>query len=112
MAKRDSSRSSRISNPGLISAAKYAEVLNKAVENGLELIAARMLLHNFAMNTVSFDNRQAIETARLWPLVRSHGFSFADRACLALAILRSVPVLTGDREMAQVKDFVSVRLFR
>lgn len=97
---------------GLISAVNYAEVLKKAVERGTELLTARQLLQNFALVVVPFDNLQAVETARLWPHVRSLGLSFADRACLALGILHSLPVLTADTRIREVELPVKVKLIR
>jgi PIN domain nuclease of toxin-antitoxin system len=62
---------------GLTSAVNYAEVRKKAVERGTDLLTTRQLLQNFAIVILPFDNRQAVETARLWPHVRSLGLSFA-----------------------------------
>jgi ribonuclease VapC len=61
---------------GLMSAVNYAEVLKKSVERGTDLVTARRLVLNFAIIVVPFDDLQAAETARLWPLVRSLGLSF------------------------------------
>ncbi len=97
---------------GLVSAVNYAEVLKKAVERGSELLTARMLLQNFAIVVVPFDSLQAAETARLWPHVRSLGLSFADRACLSLGILRSLPVLTADTRIREADLPVRIKLIR
>ncbi len=97
---------------GLISAVNYAEVLKKAVERGTELLTARQLLQNFAIVVVPFDNLQAAETARLWPQVRSLGLSFADRACLSLGLLRSLPILTADARIGDAELPVKVKLIR
>jgi ribonuclease VapC len=97
---------------GLISAVNYAEVLKKAVERGTELLTARQLLQNFAIVVVPFDILHAAETARLWPLCRSLGLSFADRACLSLGILRSLPILTADAKIAEVPVSVRVKMIR
>lgn len=97
---------------GLISAVNYAEVLKKAVENGTELIPARLLLQNLAFVVVPFDQVHAAETARLWPLTREAGLSLGDRACLALGAVRKLTVVTGDRAMAAVELPVEVKLFR
>jgi PIN domain nuclease of toxin-antitoxin system len=97
---------------GLVSAVNYAEVLKKAVENGVDLLTARLLLQNLAFVVVPFDTLQATETARLWPLTRSKGLSFADRACLSLGILRNATVVTGDGEMRDVGLPLKVTMFR
>lgn len=97
---------------GLVSAVNYAEVLKKAVEGGTELLTARLYLQNLAFVVIPFDNLLAAETARLWPLTRNKGLSFADRACLALGLVQKMPVVTGDQEMAAVNVPVEVKLFR
>ena len=97
---------------GLVSAVNYAEVLKKSVERGTELLTARSLLENFAIIIVPFDIVQAAETARLWPLVRPLGLSFADRACLALGILRSAPVLTADARIGEAELPVKIKMIR
>jgi len=97
---------------GLVSTVNYAEVLKKAVENGMELLTARLLLQNLAFVVVPFDHLHAVETARLWSLTRGKGLSFADRACLALGILRGAPVITGDNEMREVGLPLKIVMFR
>lgn len=97
---------------GLVSAVNYAEVLKVVVDNGTELLTARLLLQNLALDIVPFDNLQAAETARMWPLVRGRGVSFADRACLALGIIRGTVVLTGDSDLARMEVGAKVKLFR
>jgi len=97
---------------GLVSAVNYAEVLKKAVENGMDLLAARLFLQSLAVVVVPFDQIQAAETARLWPLTRSHGLSFADRACLALGILQEAAVITGDSGMREIELPLKIIMFR
>jgi len=48
----------------------------------------------------------------LWPLIRGDGLSLADRACLALAISRDLPVITADRAWARLGLPVEVVLTR
>jgi PIN domain nuclease of toxin-antitoxin system len=43
---------------------------------------------------------------------RRAGLSFGDRACLALALIHGLPVLTADRAWAKVDVGVEVRLIR
>lgn len=97
---------------GLISAVNYAEVLKKVAERGADLLVARLYLQNLTLTIVPFDQAQAVETAKLWPLVQGRGLSLADRACLALGILKKAPIVTGDTGMAEVDVPVKVKLFR
>lgn len=53
-----------------------------------------------------------IEIALLRPLTKARGLSLADRACLALARRLNVPVVTADREWADLNLGVIVQLIR
>ena len=97
---------------GMISAVNYCEVLQKSVSRGAALAAVRLHLDHFMLDVVPFDAEQAARAAEIWPATRAHGLSFADRACLALGLVRSAPVLTGDQSMSQTGLPVRVELFR
>ena len=53
-----------------------------------------------------------LEIARLRPLTKARGLSLADRACLALARRLEIPVLTADRDWADLNLGVTVQLIR
>ena len=53
-----------------------------------------------------------LEVARLRPLTKTRGLSLADRACLALARRLEIPVLTADRDWADLNLGVTVQLIR
>jgi len=53
-----------------------------------------------------------IEFARLRPLTRRRGLSLADRACLALGARLGIPVLTSDRDWADLHIGITVQLIR
>jgi PIN domain nuclease of toxin-antitoxin system len=97
---------------GLLSAVNLAEVLKKCVEKGADVAGAMRRVRNLDVAVVSFDESQATESARIWPLVRSRGLSAADRACLALAIERRATVLTSDERMSKTSVPVKVTLIR
>jgi len=100
-----------------ISTVNWAEVLSTLAVLGQppEVVRARLvslrvlddmlLLHNF-------DEKLAEEVARLRPLTKTFGLSLGDRACLALAILRGLPVLTTDREWRALRLGIDVRVIR
>ena len=96
----------------LISAVNYSETLAKLVERGVELSAAKNLLELLDLNLVAFDQQQAEAAARLRQKTRSQGLSFADRACLALAELQGLKVLTADRQWCSIKLDIEVVLIR
>jgi ribonuclease VapC len=61
---------------------------------------------------VPFSERQARLTAELLPQTRALGLSLGDRACLALAIERELPVLTTDKGWKALRVGVEIRLIR
>ena len=64
------------------------------------------------MILVAFDGEQAREAARLRVKTRSLGLSLADRATLALARLRGLPVLTTDRAWRSLRLPIKVEVIR
>jgi PIN domain nuclease of toxin-antitoxin system len=95
-----------------LSTVNAAEVLERLARGGSHLDDARRMLEHAPWETVDFDLDQAAEAARLAPVTRGLGLSLGDRACLALARRRGVPVLTADRAWLQVDAGVTVRTIR
>lgn len=84
----------------LVSAVNYSEVLKKSVEYGGTAAATGKLIARNKVEVIPFETMQARAAAELWSVTRSLGLSFADRACLALALSVSGVVYTADRRMA------------
>ena len=61
---------------------------------------------------VSFSANQAALTAALLPKTRALGLSWADRACLALALARQIPALTADLVWEQAEVGVEIIAIR
>ena len=99
-------------NGALISTMNYSEVLKKTIEVGGSADAVRIHMSALPISIVPFDVTQAVSTAALYPLVKSQGLSFADRACLNLGIQHGALVLTTDKTMAQTSAPVKVHLIR
>ena len=85
----------------IISTVNLSEIYRKLVDGEAELTDAITEVGRFQMRAVPFDEAQAREAARLRPLTRHLGLSFADRACVGLAGVRNLAVLTADRRMAE-----------
>ena len=96
----------------LMSSVNLAEVITKLVERTGSLEIARTALGMASVDVVDFDRSQAEQAGLLVKTTRSHGLSLGDRACLALAMRESAPVLTADRIWAKLKVNVEVRLIR
>ena len=99
-----------------ISALNWAEVLARLVDLGGDPveITARALpaAAAAAVEVVPFDDAGARETARLRAKTRSLGLSLADRAALALAKSRGIPVLTADRAWRSLRLPIKIEVIR
>ena len=107
-----------ITNGALVSTVNWAEVLAKLVVAGGEPneIAAMALLSTTPgdgrLQLVDFDDEQARESARLIRKTHGLGLSLADRAALALARLRGLPVLTTDRAWRSLRLSIKIEVIR
>ena len=81
----------------VISAVNYSEVVATALERGLTLEELTPALLQLPMEIVPFDAEQACLCASFKAVTRPLGLSLGDRACLALGLKRSLPVVTADR---------------
>jgi ribonuclease VapC len=96
----------------LISAVNYSEVLKKAIERGKEAEHVASAIRRLSLVIVPFDEQLAMTSAELYPQAKPHGMSFADRACLALGVLRGCAVLTAERKMRLLSLPIKVKLIR
>lgn len=80
-----------------ISAVNYSEVLAKTMHLTGSLVDAKRHVDRYQFEVVPFDAELAAVAASLQKQTRALGLSLADRACLALGLSRSWPVLTADR---------------
>jgi ribonuclease VapC len=101
-----------ISRGAILSAVNLAEVLARLVEEGA---STEQIVDDIARLEIAirpFDAATAAEAARLRPLTKHRGLSLADRACLGLGYLQSLPVYTADRLWADLDLGIDVRLIR
>lgn len=97
----------------LISTINWSEMLSALSEDGesVEIAAPRVrarIARIGILIVVAFDEAQSEHAARLRMATRALGLSLADRACLALARVRRLPVLTTDRAWRSLH--VSIRI--
>ncbi len=98
--------------PGAISTVNLCEVMTNLTDHGVSEADGRAALSALQLLAIPFDEVQAYSAARLRPITRRLGLSFADRACLALALERALPVVTADRAWANLDLPIEVVLIR
>lgn len=96
---------------GLISAVNLSEVWCKTIPLGKQPLAGS-IIQTAGITVVPFGELQAAGAAQVSTLTHGNGISFADRACLSLASMESLPVLTGDHRWAELGLDLKVKLFR
>jgi ribonuclease VapC len=83
---------------GIWSTINYAEVLTKLSDVSGSPEGTRLRVDRLELTPIPFDVEQAAIAASLRTVAKPLGLSLADRCCLALALSRQLPVLTGDRK--------------
>jgi PIN domain nuclease of toxin-antitoxin system len=73
---------------------------------------AETLLRDLAITIIPYDEEQAFLAAALYRKTKVKGLSLGDRACLALAIIQHLPVLTADKAWSEIDVGVKVKLIR
>jgi PIN domain nuclease of toxin-antitoxin system len=97
---------------GVISSVNYAELVGKLIDQGMPATLIRETLPGLELELVDHDQAQAFLTGELRAASKAFGLSLGDRACLALAIVRQLPVLTADRAWLNVAVQTTVRVIR
>jgi len=98
--------------PGaLLSTVNLAEIVAKLCERGMPAEEATTLIYSIGVEVADFDADQATHSGGLRASTRIAGLSLGDRACLALAQVRKLPVLTADAAWARL-DNLDIRLIR
>jgi PIN domain nuclease of toxin-antitoxin system len=95
---------------GLIGAANWSEVLQKARQHGAPAAVVARLLASFGLTVVEVSRTDAEIAAALWQ--RGTALSLADRLCLALGLRTDLPVATADAAWTAVADGPEVILVR
>lgn len=95
---------------GIIGAANWSEVLQKARQHGAPANVVARLLASFGLTVVEVTRDDADIAADLW----QHGtpLSLADRLCLALGVRESIPVATADAAWTELETGADVILVR
>lgn len=96
----------RAALPGaLLSTVNLAEVVSKLNERGMPADETRAAVEATGVEWVDFTADQACAAGALRGETRAAGLSLGDRACLALARLRSLPAITADAAWGRLPGF-------
>jgi ribonuclease VapC len=95
-----------------VSTVNLAEVYTRLVRDGHELAGILARLDALPIEWVAFSDVHAAKVGELWRSTRQAGLSLGDRACIALAIERDLPVLTADRAWAGLALPIDIHLLR
>jgi ribonuclease VapC len=97
---------------GVISAVNLSEVVAKLCDAGMPENAIHQALQPLGIEIVPFDEEQSSQTGLLRTSTQDMGISLGDRACLSLAKMLGVEVLTADRAWAGLSVGTTIRVIR
>jgi ribonuclease VapC len=95
---------------GLIGAANWSEVMQKARQHGVPAELAARLLASFGLSVLDLTREDGERAAAMWR--PGSGLSLADRLCLALASRLRLPVAATDDAWPAAAAEVEVLLIR
>ncbi len=96
----------------ILSAVNASEILAVLEDAGMPLVEAEIVLFGLVKEIVVFDREQAVCAAQFRKLSKSYVLSLGDRACLALAKTKNIPVMTADKIWKKVPHQLEVMLIR
>jgi PIN domain nuclease of toxin-antitoxin system len=96
----------------IISAVNLAEVASVLVRIGIPTHEIEVLLKSLVSVVENFNEEQAYATAKLKTQENTDGLSLGDRACLALGMLKNIPVLTADKAWDKLKNSGKIKVIR
>ncbi len=97
----------------MISAVSRSEVAQKLGAKGGDPEQLGEWVLALGLRVEPFERIGAYAAAALYAATVRSGLSLGDRACLTLAMLRGVPVLTADRAWSEIPDLgIAVTLIR
>jgi ribonuclease VapC len=92
----------------IMSAVNYAEVVGKLLEAGLSESSVIVVMENLELQIEPLDDKQAWETGMLRMSTREFGLSLGDRACLALAHIKKLSIITADKQWDKLKTSIKI----
>jgi PIN domain nuclease of toxin-antitoxin system len=95
---------------GVVGAANWSEVLQKASQRGAPAEIVARLLTSFGLRVADVTEDDAQVAAELWRQAKP--LSLADRLCLALGLRLDAPVATADASWAGIEAGPRLHLIR
>lgn len=96
----------------ILSAVNLSETIAKAGSKTGRHATLYKMIDRFDIRIIPFDREEAALTAELRERTHGKNVSFADSACLSLALQHGLPVLTGDRKWQALDLGIDIRLIR
>lgn len=96
----------------LISSVNFTEVATVVFRRGFAQEEVLDSLTNSFPNIIDFDKEQSLIAASLDNITKEYGLSLGDRACLALAKHKNLPVITADKIWKEIDLGLDIRLIR
>lgn len=95
-----------------LSAVNLDEVLHKTTRRAIAAVEVETELNRLEIEVRPFDAAQARRAAILHPAAHRLNISFADRACLALAMESNRAVVTAEGKWLELRLPLDIRLIR
>ena len=77
----------------IVSAVNHAEVVSKLVQKNVAFEEVQIFVNEVFPRIIPFDLEQSNVAGRLHAATRKNELSYADCACIALAVVRGIPLL-------------------
>ena len=96
----------------IVSSVNFCEAVILLSRKGKSAEEVAKFLKETFLHIEDFDTEQSIVASSLDEFTKNHGLSLGDKACLALAKTRNLPVLTADKIWKELKLGIKVKLIR
>lgn len=96
----------------VMSCVNWSEVVQKSLAKSVNVEGMREDVMALGLALEPFTAKQAEFAGLLWRDTQTLGMSLGDRACLALAADKSLPVLTTDRAWQKLKTDIVISVIR
>lgn len=70
--------------------------------------SVKIVMENLELQIEPLDEKQAWQTGMLRMSTREFGLSLGDRACLALAHIKKLPIITADKQWDKLKTDIKI----